>query len=147
MKQEISAGAVIIRNKAGIWEVLLIRDMKGTLTFPKGFIEDGENIKETAVREAQEETGISGLRYLADLPDVSYFYTRDGQSIRKQVHYQLFVSEKDVALTPQTEEGITEILWMPMEQAIACIGYEKSNQPILLAAHAYILQHKKEQHI
>ena len=143
MKNEVSAGAIICKQTRSSWEVLLIRDMKGILTFPKGFMEKGEDIKQTAIREAAEETGITDLMYQAELPDVSYFYTRNGQSIQKLVHYLLFLSENEHTLAPQVEEGITEILWMPIEKALEVIGYTKSNTPVLIAAHTY-LQHMKE---
>jgi len=147
MKQELSAGAVIVKNTAKVWEVLLIRDMKGILTFPKGLIEAGEQAKETAMREAREETGITDLKYLADLPDVTYFYTRDGVSIQKKVQYFLFVSGSEGKLIPQTDEGITEIVWTPIEKALVCVGYEKSNKPVLAAANVYIQQTQKETRI
>ena len=147
MKQEQSAGAVIIRNLSNIWEVLLIRDMKGILTFPKGFMEMGEDAKQTAKREATEETGITNITLLAELPSVSYFYTRNGQSIKKLVQYFLFISNKDEQLTPQIEEGITEIVWMHMDKALALIGYEKSNKPVLTAANTYITHTLKETRI
>jgi|GEM_PF-480179 len=147
MKQEQSAGAVIIRNVSKTWDVLLIRDMKGILTFPKGFMEVGEDAKQTAKREATEETGITNITLVSDLPSVSYFYTRNGESIKKQVQYFLFVSNKDEQLTPQIEEGITEILWIPINKALELIGYEKSNKPVLQAADIYIKTTLKDTHI
>ncbi len=147
MQQEQSSGAVIIKNLSNTWEVLLIRDMKGILTFPKGFMEIGENATQTAKREATEETGITNITLLSELPSVSYFYTRDGQSIRKQIQYFLFISDKEEQLTPQEEEGITEIVWMPIDKALALIGYEKSNKPVLEAANTYIKETLNETRI
>ena len=147
MKQEQSAGAVIIRYLSNAWNVLLIRDMKGTLTFPKGFMEAGEDANQTAKREANEETGITNITLLSELPSVSYFYTRNGESIKKQVQYFLFMSNTDEQLTPQIEEGITEILWMPIDKALELIGYEKSNKPVLIAANTYITHTLKETRI
>jgi len=141
MKQELSAGAIICKKVKSVWNVLLIRDMKGLLTFPKGLMEPGEDKKQTAIREAAEETGIIDLQYVTELPDVSYFYTRNGKSIKKLVHYFLFLSTNDLPLTPQREEGITELIWMSMEKAISCIGYGKSNTPVLIAASTYITKH------
>lgn len=147
MKQEQSAGAVIIRKFSNTWNVLLIRDMKGILTFPKGFMEVGEDARQTAKREATEETGITNITLLSELPSVSYFYTRNGESIKKRVQYFLFISTKEEKLTPQIEEGITEILWMPIEKALELIGYEKSNKPVLLATHSYIKSSENDIHI
>lgn len=143
MKQELSAGAVICKKIRSTWNVLLIRDMKGMLTFPKGLIEKGEQSVETAKREAAEETGCTELIYVTHLPDVLYFYTRNGQSIKKVVEYFLFFTTNHMPLVPQTEEGITEIVWMPIEQALACIGYEKSNKPVVIAAQGYLKKLKE----
>lgn len=144
MKQELSAGAVICKKIQSVWHVLLIRDMKGYLTFPKGLIEKGEESVEAAKREASEETGCTGLEYKTTLPDVQYFYTREGQSIKKSVQYFLFISTNDVPLTPQKEEGITELLWMPVNKAISVINYERSNKPVLIAANEYLVKLLKE---
>jgi 8-oxo-dGTP pyrophosphatase MutT (NUDIX family) len=128
---EVSSGAVIIRTRNTTREVLLIRDMKGMLTFPKGFVEKGESIIEAARREAHEETGISRLRYKATLPPVSYLYTRANRTIHKTVFYALFSSTSCEKLVPQKEEGISEIQWVPLQDACAMIGYPKSNKPII----------------
>jgi len=138
MKQELSAGAVICKKIQSVWNVLLIRDMKGYLTFPKGLIEKGEESVEAAKREAAEETGCRDLAYRTTLPDVQYFYTRGGQSIRKNVQYFLFISTHNMPLTPQKEEGITELVWMPVKTAISTINYERSNKPVLIAANEYL---------
>jgi len=141
MADEISAGAVICRKIGSNWNVLLIRDMNGNLTFPKGFIEKGESAQVAAIREAKEETGISHLTYITDLPDVSYMYTREKRTIHKLVHYLLFVCDRDMPLSPQIEEGISEIIWMPIEQAHTMIGYPGSNVSVL--EHAYKIIHSK----
>ena len=128
---EVSSGAVIVRKRNNTWDVLLIRDMKGMLTFPKGFVEKGESITRAARREAHEETGVSCLRYKATLSPTSYMYTRDSQTIHKTVYYALFSSSSHQRLVPQKEEGISEIRWVPLQDACAMIGYPKSNRPII----------------
>jgi 8-oxo-dGTP pyrophosphatase MutT (NUDIX family) len=128
---EVSSGAVIVKKRNTTWDILLIRDLKGMLTFPKGFVETGESIIQAARREAHEETGITALRYKATLPPISYIYTRDGQSIHKTVYYALFSYTGRQQLVPQVEEGISEIQWMAISKACATIGYPKSNIPII----------------
>lgn len=128
---EVSSGSVIVRKKNKRWEILCIRDMKGMLTFPKGFVENHESIIRAARREAREETGISSLRYKATLPPISYMYTRDGKTIHKTVYYALFSYTGRGVLTPQKDEGISDIQWIPLQKACAIIGYPKSNKPII----------------
>lgn len=53
-----SAGIIILDVKSKL--VVTISDEKGTrFTFPKGRVEPGESIEETAIREGYEETGYS----------------------------------------------------------------------------------------
>ena len=55
----LAAGAVCWRvTKTGVVEVLLIsRGRHGDVSLPKGKVDPGETIPETAVREIAEETG------------------------------------------------------------------------------------------
>ncbi len=131
MQTELSAGAVICRKDPNSWEVLVIRDMKGNLTFPKGLIEKGESAVDTAVREAHEETGIENIFLKDTLPNVRYIYKRGGTVIHKTVRYFLFTYEGKESLRPQQEEGISEVLWVPLSAAINSIGYPKSNTKLL----------------
>lgn len=60
-----SAGLLMYRRKAGIWQVLLVhpggpfwaRKDQGAWTIPKGEIEEGEDAFAAALREFEEETG------------------------------------------------------------------------------------------
>lgn len=52
-----SGGAIVVRSGENGTEVLMIRG-KGGWGFPKGHVEDGEDLKQAAVREVLEETGI-----------------------------------------------------------------------------------------
>lgn len=134
MTTEVSAGCVIVRSLHAGTDVLLIRDMKGKLTFPKGIMEHGEDVEATATREAKEETGMIRLSVVAPLPDVTYIFTRQGKKVKKTVHYVLCTTTSRKKPVPQVEEGITEILWVPIENAGDVIGYRQSNMPVLAAA-------------
>jgi len=141
MKKEISAGGVVVRKKQGVWEVLLIRDMAGNWTFPKGIIEDGETPQQGAVREVREEVGLSRLARIASLDRVHYTYRR-GSLIRKTVHYFLYSVADGSALHIQKEEGITDARWVPMTDAPSVIGYPDTNRALLTRAKSAL---KKKQ--
>ena len=135
MKTELSAGAIIFHKKnSSSWEVLLIRDKQGNLTFPKGLVEPKEDKKDAAIREAKEETGITRLTYKDALKSIHYYYTRDNEKISKTVAYFIFLADTKEPLHPQIAEGIQEVLWMPIEKAIIAVGYPKSNKPLLIEA-------------
>lgn len=137
MRTEASAGGVIVRSKRRSWQVLLMRDRKGNWTFPKGLIEGGEDASRTALREIQEELGLSQLRLLEKLNTIQYYYQREGL-INKTVYYFLFLNESDKRLRVQKEEGITEARWLSFAVALRTIGYPKTNRLLLLEAQKFL---------
>jgi 8-oxo-dGTP pyrophosphatase MutT (NUDIX family) len=53
--------------------------------FSKGHMEDGEKSKGTAIREAEEETGIKDLNFINDFEEKSeYSYELDGKKIYRE---------------------------------------------------------------
>ena len=80
--KEVSAGGVIVYHGRGGWHVLLMKDMNGNWTFPKGRIEGGEEKRATATREIEEEVGVKELSLLAELTPTTYWYYR-GKPIKK----------------------------------------------------------------
>ena len=61
-------GAVVDQNN-----LLAIKRM-GMLDLPKGHLEEGEIITQCAIREVEEECGISGLSILSPLPSTYHIY-------------------------------------------------------------------------
>src|SRR4029453_17371131 len=62
---ETTAGGVIFRRSpvdAKKLEILLIQDAKDRWTIPKGHVEEGEEPKQTAEREINEETGLKEMK-------------------------------------------------------------------------------------
>src|SRR5258707_12106719 len=90
--REVSAGGVIYRKHAGAIEIALIH-VRHRWGLPKGHVEEGESIDETAVREVREETGLEG-RGRKKLGDIRYSYRekrRGGEPVRiyKRVYFYL----------------------------------------------------------
>jgi 8-oxo-dGTP pyrophosphatase MutT (NUDIX family) len=114
MRTEISAGGVVFRNREGELEIQLIEDRWGRMTLAKGKMEPGETIEQTALREIQEETGITG-QLTAPLNVISYVYEHAQLgTVQKEVHYYL-VEVLEGKLIAQVEE-ITGVDWYaPLE--------------------------------
>ncbi|AEI42672.1 NUDIX hydrolase [Paenibacillus mucilaginosus] len=112
--KEISAGGVVYRRADGGIQVQMIQDRYGKITLPKGKMEPGETVEETALREILEETGITGT-IREPLETITYQFTLSGVGVvDKEVHYYL-VEATGGTLQAQVEE-IRGVEWLhPME--------------------------------
>jgi len=83
------------------------------LDLPKGKIEKGEGVLQAAIREIQEETGLTGQFELREqLPNTYHVYPFKNRSIFKENHWFRFQFFGEAALHPQTEEGIEAVFWL-----------------------------------
>ncbi len=103
MRVERAAGGVVVRERNGAREVLLIDDQYGKVSFPKGHLEPGESWEQAALREVQEETGVIA-RIAGDIGRVEYLIERGGEPVRKQVRLFLMVAEDGSEPVHQAEE-------------------------------------------
>jgi ADP-ribose pyrophosphatase YjhB (NUDIX family) len=107
--KEVNAAGGLVSNRRG--DYLLIK-RNGLWDLPKGHQEDGEDIKVTALREVQEETGVDKLE-LRDLICVTdHCYLRDGIWHLKHTWWYDMLYTDPVNLTPQREEDITKASWV-----------------------------------
>ena len=81
----------------------------GIPDLPKGHIEQGETPEVAAIREVEEETGITNLKIVKALPSTWHCYLEHGQWTLKRTYWYLMSTDKTIQAKPQTEEGITEI--------------------------------------
>lgn len=88
----------------------------GKWDLPKGKIENGESIEEAALREVQEETGISRQDIITGLPSTFHMYLYKGKWILKQNHWFAMQYKGNEILIPQIEEGITRAEWKGSEK-------------------------------
>lgn len=114
--KEISAGGVVYRKtKSGDIMIQLIQDRYGRTSLPKGKMEPGETVEQTALREIWEETGITGvIREPLTLIKYQYKHSEKGW-IDKEVHYYLVEAEAG-ELVPQIEE-IRGVAWYEPQAA------------------------------
>lgn len=88
-------------------EVLFIKRL-GKWDLPKGHLEKGETSEEGAIREVEEECGISGLKIVSKLPTTYHIFRRKGKLILKETIWFQMSTDFNGELIPQTEEDITE---------------------------------------
>lgn len=77
-----------------------------TWDLPKGKLELGETIKECAIREVEEECGISELSIKEKLPTTYHIFKREEEFILKITYWYLMNTLYTGKLKPQLEEGI-----------------------------------------
>lgn len=104
-------------------QVLLIRRDE-VWDLPKGKLEKNESIEECAVREVAEETGVPIPKLNSFLCETYHEYVREGVKFGKTTYWYAMKTNTVEGLTPQREEGITELLWTDLEKAINIVGYE-----------------------
>lgn len=78
---------------------------------PKGKLEKGESIKECAIREVEEECGITNLHIAKPLETTYHIFEREGNIILKITYWFLMNTSYTGELTPQIEEGIEQVLF------------------------------------
>jgi ADP-ribose pyrophosphatase YjhB (NUDIX family) len=87
------------------------------LDLPKGKIEKGEGVLQAAIREIQEETGLTGQFELREqLPNTYHVYPFKNRSVFKENHWFRFQFFGEAALHPQTEEGIEAVFWLKNQE-------------------------------
>ncbi len=91
---------------------------------PKGHIEPGEEIRQTAVREVREETGV-WARVRDDLGEISF--TLSGT----QVSVQLFRMEKLSEGKPIDDSR--KKIWLPVDEAVKRASHKETQQVLRLA--------------
>ncbi|MCT4614242.1 MAG: NUDIX domain-containing protein [Marinifilaceae bacterium] len=82
---------------------------------PKGKIEKGETKKTAAIREVEEECGISDLVITKKINTTYHIYKMDSKFILKYSYWYKMKYDKNENLIPQTEEDITDVKWINLE--------------------------------
>lgn len=118
-----AAGGLVINDKE---EVLWIyRNDKWDL--PKGKIEKGEQKKDAAKREVEEECGINGLEIKEFIKTTYHIYLYKNQYVLKPTYWFLMFTKNTQKLTPQLEEGITKVDWIHTNRINAILAETYGN--------------------
>ncbi|MCF6167902.1 NUDIX domain-containing protein [Lutibacter sp.] len=104
--QEAAGGKVLNANN----DVLFIyRFHKWDL--PKGKIEKGESIAQCAIREVEEECGITDLKIEKELQTTYHIFKHKNKIILKITYWFLMNTNFNGKLKPQEEEAITQVVF------------------------------------
>jgi ADP-ribose pyrophosphatase YjhB (NUDIX family) len=130
---ETTSGGIVFRRnvKSNNLEILLIKDAKNRWTIPKGHVEEGEEPKDTAAREINEETGLQEMKVMDWLGKVNFRYRRNHTLVLMTMHIYLV---KGLGNTDRLhpEDWLSDIKWLPATTAVDSIAYEDIGKLILL---------------
>jgi 8-oxo-dGTP pyrophosphatase MutT (NUDIX family) len=103
-----AAGGIVQNNKK---ELLFIYGLD-KWDLPKGKMEKGELPDECALREVEEETGVTQLTLKKKIGETYHTYDAFGKHFLKTTHWYYMTCPAGQKLIPQTEEDITAIKWV-----------------------------------
>ena len=105
-------GKVYNKNK----EVLFIH-RNGVWDLPKGKAEKKESIPQTALREVEEETGVTHLQLGKFIRKTYHIFKRNGEYRLKLTYWFEMFTDFEGDLIPQEEEGIKKVKWKNFEKS------------------------------
>ena len=119
MKHEKSCGTITIHDG----KVLLIKQNRGYIGFPKGHVEQGESEIEAAVRETKEETNIDVI------VNEKYKYMINynvNDHINKDVIFYLAKPTSFEAIKQDVE--IAEVMWVDVDKVMDLLSYDDTKE-------------------
>ena len=122
---ETSCGVVLVN----FGSVLLLQYPQGHWVFPKGHYEaDDGAYQRTALRELEEETGISDVRMLDDWQMRTFYtFSRKGRTVEKEVFW--FIGETDQYDIKLSHEH-RNFMWLEWDDAESQLSFEQSKEVV-----------------
>ena len=99
---------------------------------PKGKSEGKETIDKTAIREVEEETGVTGLEITKPLETTYHIFKRNGRYKIKITYWFEMTSTFKGNLWPQENEGITKVEWLNEAQVQDALKNSYANIKLLV---------------
>lgn len=124
----VAGGGKVINDKGEI--LFIYRNDKWDL--PKGKTEANETIEVTAIREVEEETGVTGLEIVKPLKTTYHIFKRSGKYKIKITYWFEMTSNFDGELLPQLNEGITKVAWLSASKSQKALKNSYANIRLLV---------------
>ncbi len=137
VEQATSAGGVVFRRgELGIEIVLCGRNAEGLWALPKGTPERGETLRETAMREVSEETGL-GVAIIGDLGTIEYAFARPSQGVRfEKTVYHFLMEPSGIGSVNEHDGEYDRVAWFPAEEALRIMTHRNELQVVRRALDA-----------
>ena|GEM_PF-7045378 len=121
-RQASQSAQAFIDGEDDPWVLLIYR--RGVWDLPKGKREEGEAFETCAVREVAEETG-ARTELRGHLIDTVHEYEMEGERYRKTTRwFSMELLGPEQQLTPEKEEDIHALEWVPLSEAMERVGFE-----------------------
>lgn len=124
----VAAGGVVIDadSREARFVLLVHRPKYNDWSFPKGKMEPNETIREAAIREVREETGLT-CRIIRELQPIRYTTeNRKGEAGPKVVYYFLMVPSSGSLKVNNYEIDRAE--WFKLDEAARALTYDHDRQ-------------------
>ena len=140
IRKYLSAGGIVIDATGE--RVLTLRrpkrlgpDGRSEVRLPKGHIEEGESRQQTALREVQEEAGLSALEILADLGHQIVEFDWKGFHYVRDESYFLMMPHPDSSWGRHEKQF--KALWLTWEEALDRLTFEAEREWVRRAQKAW----------
>ena len=124
MKKEISCGTITFYKD----RILLIKQNRGYIGFPKGHMEDGETEEETAIRETKEETNIDVKIHKDKKYCINYTIN---EKINKDVVF--FLAEPISFEIKNQDSEVESTMWIDKSLVCDYLSYDDTKEVFLEA--------------
>ena len=105
-----AAGIVVFKLIDNQYHLLVLHGLRGDLDIPKGVCDPGEDTLTAALRETEEEAGLTDLHFPLEYINKCF----------DSLYVYIAITEQEVDITPNPKSGIIEHLgyeWMDLESA------------------------------
>ncbi len=136
MIREFSAGGIVFNDKG---EVLLIQHSTNKYWgFPKGHVEEGQTVKQAALREVKEEGGIE-TEIIDKVGESKYIYTnKEKQKVFKVV--TIFLMKYLSGDLKDHDSEVSDLGWFSIEDALNKLSFSNDQKLLEKALAIYQLR-------
>ena len=124
MKEAISSGVILFNDNGNVRQYLLLNYPTGHWDFIKGGMEDGENPRQTSIREAKEENGITDIEFIDGYEEkIEYFFRANNHDIHKKV---IFFLAKTNSINVKLSHEHLNFICLDYENALKKLTYDNA---------------------